>query len=141
MKRLKNIKRAVLWLVMLFWQHYAMYATGLRSFPPILLSPSENAFCMMFDHRGVLWIGTNNGLKSYDGDQVRTYRSDAYSPHLLPNNTVRSLAEDKHDRLWVGTRNGLQRFDLRTGQVTTFHLPDENQRIIYTLYVDPQGRL
>ncbi len=141
MKRLKNIKRAVLWLVMLLWQHYAMYATGLRSFPPILLSPSENAFCMMFDHRGVLWIGTNNGLKSYDGYQVRTYRSDAYSPHLLPNNTVRSLAEDKHDRLWVGTRNGLQRFDLRTGQVTTFHLPDENQRIIYTLYVDPQGRL
>ena len=141
MKRLKNIKRAVLWLVMLLWQHYAMYATGLRSFPPILLSPSENAFCMMFDHRGVLWIGTNNGLKSYDGYQVRTYRSDAYSPHLLPNNTVRSLAEDKNHRLWVGTRNGLLRLDLRTGLLTTFHLPTENQRIIYTLYVDPQGQL
>ena len=74
-------------------------AFPLRSFPPLLLSPSENAFCMMFDHRGVLWIGTNNGLKSYDGYQVRTYRSDAYSPHLLPNNTVRSLAEDKDNRL------------------------------------------
>lgn len=116
-------------------------AFSLRSYPPLLLSPSENAYCMMFDHRGVLWIGTNNGLKSYDGYQVRTYRSDAYSPHLLPNNTVRSLAEDKNDRLWVGTRNGLLRVDLRTGQFTTFHLPDEDQRIIYSLYVDPQGRL
>ena len=116
-------------------------AFPLRSFPPLLLSPSENAFCMMFDHRGVLWIGTNNGLKSYDGYQVRTYRSDAYSPHLLPNNTVRSLAEDKNHRLWVGTRNGLLRLDLRTGLLTTFHLPTENQRIIYTLYVDPQGQL
>lgn len=116
-------------------------AFSLRSFPPLLLSPSENAYCMMFDHRGVLWIGTNNGLKRYDGYQVRTYRSDAYSPHLLPNNTVRSLAEDKNDRLWVGTRNGLLRVDLRTGQFTTFHLPDEDQRIIYSLYVDPQGRL
>ena len=96
---------------------------------------------MMFDHRGVLWIGTNNGLKSYDGYQVRTYRSDAYSPHLLPNNTVRSLAEDKDNRLWVGTRNGLLRLDLRTGAVTTFHLPGEDQRIIYSLYVDPQGQL
>lgn len=116
-------------------------AFPLRSFPPLLLSPSENAFCMMFDHRGVLWIGTNNGLKSYDGYQVRTYRSDAYSPHLLPNNTVRSLAEDKDNRLWVGTRNGLLRLDLRTGAVTTFHLPGEDQRIIYSLYVDPQGQL
>ena len=116
-------------------------AFPLRSFPPLLLSPSENAFCMMFDHRGVLWIGADNGLKSYDGYQVRTYRSDAYSPHLLPNNTVRSLAEDKDNRLWVGTRNGLLRLDLRTGAVTTFHLPGEDQRIIYSLYVDPQGQL
>lgn len=116
-------------------------AFPLRSFPPLLLSPSENAFCMMFDHRGVLWIGTDNGLKSYDGYQVRTYRSDAYSPHLLPNNTVRSLAEDKDNRLWVGTRNGLLHLDLRTGAVTTFHLPGEDQRIIYSLYVDPQGQL
>ena len=69
-------------------------AFPLRSFPPLLLSPSENAFCMMFDHRGVLWIGTNNGLKSYDGYQVRTYRSDAYSPHLLPNNTVQPALPD-----------------------------------------------
>lgn len=119
----------------------SLAAFSLRSFPPLLLSPSENAFCMMFDHRGVLWIGTNNGLKSYDGYQVRTYRSDAYSPHLLPNNTVRSLAEDKDNRLWVGTRNGLLRLDLRTGAVTTFHLPGEDQRIIYSLYVDPQGQL
>lgn len=141
MKQLKNIKRTVLWLAMLFWQHDAMSAIALRSFPPLLLSPSENAYCMMFDHRGVLWIGTDNGLKSYDGYQVRTYRSDAYSPHLLPNNTVRSLAEDKDNKLWVGTRNGLLRLDLRTGQATTFHLTGENQRIIYTLYVDPQGRL
>ena len=119
----------------------SLAAFSFRSFPPLLLSPSENAFCMMFDHRGVLWIGTNNGLKSYDGYQVRTYRSDAYSPHLLPNNTVRSLAEDKDNRLWVGTRNGLLRLDLRTGAVTTFHLPREDQRIIYSLYVDPQGQL
>ena len=129
----------VLWTILCCQQVLAAFS--LRSYPPLLLSPSENAYCMMFDHRGVLWIGTNNGLKSYDGYNVRTYRSDAYSPHLLPNNTVRSLAEDKNHRLWVGTRNGLLRLDLRTGLLTTFHLPTENQRIIYTLYVDPQGRL
>lgn len=140
---MKRIAKKYFSLIVLsfFCCQQALAAFSLRSFPPLLLAPSENAYCMMFDHRGVLWIGTNNGLKSYDGYQVRTYRSDAFSPHLLPNNTVRSLAEDKNDRLWVGTRNGLMRFDLRTGQVTTYHLPDENQRIIYSLYVDPQGRV
>ena len=55
--------------------------------------------------------------------------------------TTGILAEDKDNRLWVGTRNGLLRLDLRTGAVTTFHLPGEDQRIIYSLYVDPQGQL
>lgn len=67
MKRLKNTKQKILWLAILLWQYCTMSAFSLRSFPPLLLSPSENAYCMMFDHRGVLWIGTNNGLKSYDG--------------------------------------------------------------------------
>lgn len=141
MRTCVNKIRYVVLLMFFLISSLVCMAFPLRSFPPLLLSPSENAFCMMFDHRGVLWIGTNNGLKSYDGYQVRTYRSDAYSPHLLPNNTVRSLAEDKDNRLWVGTRNGLLRLDLRTGAVTTFHLPGEDQRIIYSLYVDPQGQL
>ena len=74
-------------------------AFPLRSFPPLLLSPSENAFCMMFDHRGVLWIGTNNGLKSYDGYQVRTYRS---THHLFALCRPARTAVGGHRRRTVG---------------------------------------
>ena len=71
----------------------SLAAFSFRSFPPLLLSPSENAFCMMFDHRGVLWIGTNNGLKSYEGHFLNYCRSEGkkgtcqsrstYPPHQL----------------------------------------------------------
>ena len=63
--------------------------------------------CLLIDKHGMLWLGTNSGVKSYDGYRFVTYRSDAMSPGLLPNNSVLSLAEDKGDRLWIGTRNGL----------------------------------
>lgn len=108
---------------------------------PITISPSEDAACMFFDKEGVMWIGTNAGVKSYDGYQVKTYKSNAFWPGILPNNTIRSIAEDHQDNLWLGTRNGLVRMNKRTGTFKTFHLPDESQRIIYTLFVSKDGTL
>jgi len=64
----------------------------------------EEARRLMFDHYGMMWVGTDQGFRSFDGYNFRTYRSDAYSPGILPNNYVRSMTEDQHDRLWIGTR-------------------------------------
>lgn len=89
----------------------------------------------------MMWVGTNAGVKSYDGYHVRTYKTNAYQPGILPNNTIRSLAEDHQDNLWLGTRNGLVRMNKRTGEFKTFFMPEESQRIIYTLFVSKDGTL
>ena len=112
-----------------------------RSFPPVKLGPSEGAYCMLFNHLGLLVIGTGNGLKIYDGYSIRSLRSDAYTPALLPNNSIRCIAEDNEGNLWIGTRDGLTRCDERTGQTHTFHLPGSDQRIIYTLYAGRNNKL
>ena len=112
-----------------------------RYLPPITIAPTEEASCMFFDKEGMMWVGTNAGVKSYDGYQVRTYKTNAYQPGILPNNTIRSIAEDHQDNLWLGTRNGLVRMNKRTGKFKTFFLPDESQRIIYTLFVSKDGTL
>ena len=65
-----------------------------RHLPPITIAPTEEASCMFFDKEGMMWVGTNAGVKSYDGYHVRTYKTNAYQPGILPNNTIRSLAED-----------------------------------------------
>lgn len=106
-----------------------------RYLPPITIAPTEEASCMFFDKEGMMWVGTNAGVKSYDGYHVKTYKTNAYQPGILPNNTIRSIAEDHQDNLWLGTRNGLVRMNKRTGKFKTFFLPDESQRIIYTLFV------
>ncbi len=112
-----------------------------RYLPPITIAPTEEASCMFFDKEGMMWVGTNAGVKSYDGYHVRTYKTNAYQPGILPNNTIRSIAEDHLDNLWLGTRNGLVRMNKRTGKFKTFFLPGESQRIIYTLFVSKDGTL
>ena len=112
-----------------------------RYLSPITISPTEEVNCMFFDREGLMWVGTNAGVKSYDGYQVKTFRSNAFSPGILPNNTIRSMAEDQHDNLWLGTRNGLVRMNKRTGDFKTFFLPEESQRVIYTLFTSKNGTL
>ena len=112
-----------------------------RHLPPITIAPTEEASCMFVDKEGMMWVGTNAGVNSYDGYHVRTYKTNAYQPGILPNNTIRSLAEDHQDNLWLGTRNGLVRMNKRTGEFKTFFMPEESQRIIYTLFVSKDGTL
>jgi signal transduction histidine kinase/ligand-binding sensor domain-containing protein/CheY-like chemotaxis protein/AraC-like DNA-binding protein len=110
-------------------------------FTTISTSLSDNYGSIFFDHDGLMWLGTSLGLKLYDGYTMKTFKSDAFSPNILPNNVIHSITEDHHDGLWIGTENGLVRMDKRTGKIRTFYLPGENQRIIYTLFCSKDGTI
>ena len=112
-----------------------------RSIASFNISPASESYCMMLDSEGMMWVGTNSGLKSYDGYTVKSYKSNALSPGILPNNDIRSMAEDHEQNLWVGTRNGLVKINRKTGIFKTYFLPTENQRIIYHLFVAKDGTL
>ena len=99
----------------------------------------EEARKLMFDHYGMMWVGTDQGLRSFDGYGFKTYRNNAYSPGILPNNYVRSITEDLHDNLWIGTRDGLARFDRRRGTFKTYRFHGNQPRLINTLYTDKSG--
>ena len=97
--------------------------------------------CMLIDSKGLLWMGTNSGVKSYDGYRFMSYRSGAQTPNLLPNNSVLSMTEDQENCMWIGTRNGLVCMDKETGRFTTYHLKGEQTRDIYALYTSHDGTL
>lgn len=139
----KSIQMRHILLLILWTFCFATWGQELpyRSYASAMNSPSEQIHCMFFDKDGMMWIGTSAGVKCYDGYAFHTYRSTAYSPGILPNNTVYSITEDKNDNLWLGTRNGLVRMNRRTGDFKTFHLPTDNQRIIYKLFTSRDGTL
>ncbi|MBI3698180.1 MAG: response regulator [Acidobacteria bacterium] len=62
--------------------------------------------CLLQDHVGFLWVGTQNGLFRYDGKDFRAFRKD----DGLPSSYIVALHETRDGTLWVGTRAGLARW-------------------------------
>lgn len=116
-------------------------ATLLDQAIPIDISvfDSDESGELMIDRKGMMWIATSAGLIAYDGYNFKTYKSDAYSPGILPNNVVMSITEDHDDNIWIGTRDGLAKMNRRTGIFKTYHLTQNNQRIIWTLFTSNDG--
>ena len=60
--------------------------------------PSNTVYAIAQDPDGVLWVGTRNGLASFDGSSFKSHKEYG---------RVNALAVDTEGRLWVGTTEGL----------------------------------
>ena len=56
------------------------------------------------DNRGMLWIGTTNGLFRYDGYHVKSYSTSEMG---VNSGFITSLCEDNNGNVWIGTSRGL----------------------------------
>lgn len=83
---------------------------------------SQNSvFCMIQDHKGFLWFGTQDGLNKYDGYTFTIYKPQPGDPESLSHNWITALFEDSSGKIWIGTQGGgLNRFDPLTGKFTRF---------------------
>lgn len=69
--------------------------------------------CALRDSKGVIWLGTQNGLfwlvpQLTDNGMVKDYTLHrTTSQEGLSNNCIRSMVEDVHGNLWVGTSYGV----------------------------------
>lgn len=105
-------------------------------------SLSENILItLLIDHRGLLWIGTENqGLNRFDPQSHRVVRyptSTGSAP--LPGPKVRGLYEDHRGNLWVGSDRGLARYD-RTRHHFTTH-PAFRGEAVQALYQSYEGKV
>ncbi len=62
--------------------------------------------CIFQDSRGILWIGTEDGLNKYDGYDFTVYRPAINNPSAISNNRIKCIIEDKDGNLWIGTNGG-----------------------------------
>ncbi len=67
--------------------------------------------CVLNDHRGYLWIGTESGLNCYDRDYLKQYLHRPGDESTLPSNNITFIAEDSLCNLWVATMTGICLYD------------------------------
>lgn len=66
------------------------------SIPDGLLSPAVSF--VFEDSRGIIWIGTDHGLSSYNGISLTSY---THKKHSVLGNQIINLTEDIHGNIWV----------------------------------------
>lgn len=59
---------------------------------------------LALDQNGFLWVGTNEGLNSYDGYAITNYAKEQYP--AIPSKTITHLYCDRQDNIWMGSAEG-----------------------------------
>jgi len=109
--------------------------------------PENTIRCILQDHLGYMWFGTQNGLVRYDGYNMKIYQPDLKDSLSISDRQIYALYEDKSGTLWVGTeKGGLNRFDRKTETFTKYELDSHDSSTIdisfvFSIYEDKTGNL
>ncbi|MCP4214946.1 MAG: hypothetical protein GY765_09825 [bacterium] len=93
--------------------------------------------CLFQDSKGFLWIGSNRGIRRFDGTEFLRFR-DKGAPY---NETVTSISEDQQGNIWLGTlTNGVfcREGDMFRRYGTDDGLAGNN---VHTIVRDTEGNL
>jgi ligand-binding sensor domain-containing protein/serine phosphatase RsbU (regulator of sigma subunit) len=69
--------------------------------------PSPTIYSIKQDKRGIIWLGTENGLCTFDGTKF----TNAVFQNSIAGKAVRCIKEDRKGNLWFGTNGGITMFD------------------------------
>jgi ligand-binding sensor domain-containing protein len=101
--------------------------------------------CILQDSRGILWIGTEDGLNKYDGYSFIVFKPEVNNPGSISNNRIKCLLETSDGNLWVGTNGGgLNIYDRQKDLFIHFMGYDSgyfNSEIINCLYEGSGGTI
>ena len=79
--------------------------------------------------KGMLWIGTKDGIHSYDGTTIIAFNHKPNDLTSLSGNHIADILTDNTGRLWVATLNqGINRFDYQTKRFNRLALPALQQK-------------
>jgi ligand-binding sensor domain-containing protein len=66
------------------------------------------------DKKGIMWIGSNNGLNRYDGTRIKKIYANTKDSTALQNNTVTNFANNADGSIWMESNNGLVKMNPST---------------------------
>lgn len=64
--------------------------------------PNNSIYSIYKDSRGILWVGTANGLSAIQNDEVKNY----FTSEGLAHNSCWAILEDNNHNMWFGSHGG-----------------------------------
>ncbi len=83
----------------------------------------SSVYCIVQDHQGFLWFGTEDGLNRYDGRQFKILKPSPGDVHSLPDRWIDGLFVDSRGVIWITTPSGLCTYQPERDRFTRL-LPD-----------------
>lgn len=112
-------RMAVAWTLALAWSCALAHGGWDRNASPVFrhagLPNDVTPMAMLQDSGGLMWIGAQNGLVSWDGYRWRRYMAEPSAATGPTSSFINALLEDVQGRLWLATDGGLARLDRSKG--------------------------
>jgi len=98
------------------------------------------ATCFCQDNKGFIWMGTNTGLRRFDGLHYKYHLENQNLSYALHSNFISAVFEDSRHRLWVGTNDdGIYLFNYSTDKFYSYNLHC-TQKIKDILSIEEDGQ-
>ena len=74
---------------------------------------------LYIDERGIIWIGTREGLNRYNGNDIKSFKLKKNDPNSLFSNTVLRITGNKNGKVYLLCTDGVAEFDMTTQRFKT----------------------
>ncbi len=105
---------------------------------------NENVYGLAKDSKGMIWVGTLNGLMRYNPIQNKSIPFENLVPaSKMMNQKIMGLFIDSKERLWIGTDNGVWLYSIKTNQFQhiNFAEKDESEKTVYCFFEQDSGKI